>query len=419
MGEALEKARLAHMSAPALAKAPAKARSAAICRAARLLRENAGLIIQANLEDLERARAAGMSEPLQDRLRLTEKRIEGIADAMDEVAGQPDPLGRVVGGHVNADGLHISKVTVPLGTVAMVYEARPNVTADAFALCLRSGNACVLKGGSAAAGSCAAIAGLCRTALAEEGLPEQAVQYVADDAGHTQTTELLGATGLIDVLIPRGGAGLIRACVEGAKVPTIETGTGNCHVYLHESADPALCERIAVNAKTSRPGTCNSAESLLVDACAAERLLPRVLRGLHAAGVELVGDESACAQAKAAGVPMGEAGPDDWGREYLDLKMSVKCVSGVDEAVEHINAYGTGHSEAIVCESYEASERFLAGVDAAAVYVNASTRFTDGGVFGLGGEIGISTQKLHARGPMGADALTTTKYLIRGQGQTR
>ena len=308
---------------------------------------------------------------------------------------------------------------MPLGTVAVIFEARPNVTADALALCLRSGNACVLKGGSAAAASCEAIAELCRAAVARAGLPADAVQYVSDDKTHSQTAELLSATGLIDVLIPRGGAGLIHSCVQNAKVPTIETGTGNCHVYLHRDADVKKAVAIVANAKTSRPGTCNSAESLLVDACAAEDVLPPVLRELSRLGVEFVGDELACAIAAASGVPMSAATVDDWGREYLDLKMSVRCVEDVEEAIAHVNRYGTGHSEAIVTESYAASQAFLARVDAAAVYVNASTRFTDGGVFGLGGEIGISTQKLHARGPMGAQALTTTKYLVRGSGQVR
>ena len=419
MGEALSKARLAHEAAPVVAAAGSETRSEAIRLCAQALRDGEAKIVAANGQDLERARRDGMSLPLQDRLALTPERVAAIADAMDEVAGQPDPLGRVLSGHVLNNGLSVEKVTVPLGTVAVIFEARPNVTADALALCLRSGNACVLKGGSAAAASCEAIAELCRAAVARAGLPADAVQYVSDDKTHSQTAELLSATGLIDVLIPRGGAGLIHSCVQNAKVPTIETGTGNCHVYLHRDADVKKAVAIVANAKTSRPGTCNSAESLLVDACAAEDVLPPVLRELSRLGVELVGDELACAIAAASGVPMSAATVDDWGREYLDLKMSVRCVEDVEEAIAHVNRYGTGHSEAIVTESYAASQAFLARVDAAAVYVNASTRFTDGGVFGLGGEIGISTQKLHARGPMGAEALTTTKYLVRGSGQVR
>ncbi len=419
MGQAIDKAKRAHDVAASIAAAPASVRSSAISRAACLMRENAATIVEANEHDLARARDNGMSVPLQDRLALTTDRIDGIASALESIAAQDDPLGHVLGGHQLDNGLAIEQVRVPLGVVAIIYEARPNVTADAFALCLRSGNACVLKGGSAAADTCEAIVALCQQALVDSDLPADAVQYVVDDASHTQTAELLEATGLVDVVIPRGGASLIRACVDGAKVPIIETGTGNCHIYLHRTADASKAVDICVNAKTSRPGTCNSAESLLVDKCAAAELLPGVLLALAEKGVELVGDKTACDIAAAHGVAMGDATDDDWGTEYLDLKMSVCCVEDIDQAIAHVNRYGTKHSEAIVTESYEAAQKWLAGIDAAAVYVNASTRFTDGGVFGLGGEIGISTQKLHARGPMGADALTTTKYLIRGNGQTR
>ncbi len=419
MSEARRKAARAKEVSRELGRAPAEVRSRAIALAAGLVRERSETLRQANALDLARAREAHMPAPLQDRLLLDEARLEGIAASLEEISRQADPLGRVVGGRTLDSGVRLEQVTVPLGVVAIVYEARPNVTADAFALCVRSGNACVLKGGSAAQESCEAIAELCREALGLAGLPPDALQYVSDDASHSQTQELITATGLVDVLIPRGGASLIRTCVERATVPTIETGTGNCHVYLHEAADPERAVSIVVNAKCSRPGVCNAAESLLVDASAADRLLPPVLRALSERGVELVGDERACEVAAREGVPMAPATERDWGTEYLDLKMSVACVGGVAQAVEHVNRYGTGHSEAIVSESYEACEAFLAGVDAAAVYANASTRFTDGGVFGLGGEIGISTQRLHARGPMGADALTTTKYLLRGEGQTR
>lgn len=419
MGQAIDKAKRAHDVAASIAAAPASVRSAAIGRAACLLRDNAAAIVEANERDLARARDNGMSAPLQDRLALSAERIEGIAVALESIAAQDDPLGHVLGGHKLDNGLAIEQVRVPLGVVAIIYEARPNVTADAFALCLRSGNACVLKGGSAAGDTCEAIVAVCQQAMVDCGLPADAVQCVADDASHTQTTELLQATGLVDVVIPRGGASLIRACVDGARVPIIETGTGNCHIYLHRTADASKAVDIVVNAKTSRPGTCNSAESLLVDKCAAVELLPDVLKALAEKGVELVGDKTACDIAAAHGVAMAAATKDDWGTEYLDVKMSVCCVDDIDQAIDHVNRYGTKHSEAIVTESYEASQKWLAGIDAAAVYVNASTRFTDGGVFGLGGEIGISTQKLHARGPMGADALTTTKYLIRGNGQTR
>ncbi|MEE8716858.1 MAG: glutamate-5-semialdehyde dehydrogenase [Coriobacteriales bacterium] len=421
MSEAVEKATRAHEAAATLRTTSDHQRSDAIRRAADAVERATDRIVEANAGDMARARAEGMSEPLQDRLLLDERRVGDIARSMREVAAQPDPLGRVLLGRTLASGLRMEQVTVPLGVVAMVYEARPNVTADAFSLCMRSGNACVLRGGSAAHDSCAAIADACRQGVEQAGLPGDAVQLIdaTGERGHAETEALMRANGLVDVLIPRGGARLIQSCVRNATVPVIETGTGNCHVYLHATADPLMAVNVTVNAKTQRPGTCNSAESLLVDLEAADVLLPPVLAALAERGVELVGDEMARSIAAAQGVPMGAATERDWGTEYLALKMSVRCVSGVDEAIAHINRYGTGHSEAIVTSDYAAAERFLAGVDAAAVYVNASTRFTDGGVFGLGGEIGISTQKLHARGPMGAEALTTTKYLLRGNGQVR
>ena len=421
MSEAIEKATRAHEASAAMRRASNAARVDAIRQAAARVAEARDLIIDANRRDMARAREAGMSAPLQDRLLLTDERIQGIADAMRAVADQADPIGRVLTGRTLDSGVRMEQVTVPLGVVAMIYEARPNVTADAFALCARTGNAVVLRGGSAAHDSCRAIADACRAGLVAAGLPGDALQLVdaQGEEGHRETERLMRANGLIDVLIPRGGAALIQSCVRNATVPVIQTGTGNCHVYLHESADASMAVRIVVNAKTQRPGTCNSAESLLVDDVAAERLLPPVCAALVEHGVALVGDERARAVAAAHGVKMGAAVEDDWGREYLDLKMSVRCVSGVDEAIAHVNRYGTGHSEAIVTSDYAAGERFLAGVDAAAVYVNASTRFTDGGMFGLGCEIGISTQKMHVRGPMGASALTTTKYLLRGDGQTR
>lgn len=421
MSEAIEKATRAHEASAAMRRASNAARVDAIRQAAARVAEARDLIIDANRRDMARAREAGMSAPLQDRLLLTDERIQGIADAMRAVADQADPIGRVLTGRTLDSGVRMEQVTVPLGVVAMIYEARPNVTADAFALCARTGNAVVLRGGSAAHDSCRAIADACRAGLVAAGLPGDALQLVdaQGEEGHRETERLMRANGLIDVLIPRGGAALIQSCVRNATVPVIQTGTGNCHVYLHESADASMAVRIVVNAKTQRPGTCNSAESLLVDDVAAERLLPPVCAALVEHGVALVGDERARAVAAAHGVKMGAAVEEDWGREYLDLKMSVHCVSGVDEAIAHVNRYGTGHSEAIVTSDYAAGERFLAGVDAAAVYVNASTRFTDGGMFGLGCEIGISTQKMHVRGPMGASALTTTKYLLRGDGQTR
>ena len=427
MSEARTKATRAKSVAPVIGRASRQVRERALVLAASNIREHSDKIVAANALDLDRAREAGMSLPLQDRLMLDSARIEAIAQSLEDIAGQEDPLGRVLSGSTISCGLRIEQVTVPIGVVAMIYEARPNVTADAFGLCVRSGNACVLKGGSAARESCLAIVDACRAALEEAGLPVDALQYVDDDAEHTQTAELLGATGLVDVLIPRGGASLIRACVEGAKVPVIETGTGNCHIYVHSSADLAKARAILMNAKTQRVGVCNAAESLLIDRAVARDYLPAILSDLASADVlvhadaetlsvaELVEGESRALVAS----HVVEANDDDWGREYLALEISVRVVSDVDEAIAHINRYGTGHSEAIVADSYEACEKFLSGVDAAVVYANASTRFTDGGVFGLGAEIGISTQKLHARGPMGASALTTTKFLARGEGQTR
>ena len=427
MSEARTKATRAKSVAPVIGRASRQVRERALVLAASNIREHSDKIVAANALDLDRAREAGMSLPLQDRLMLDSARIEAIAQSLEEKEKKEDPLGRVLSGSTISCGLRIEQVTVPIGVVAMIYEARPNVTADAFGLCVRSGNACVLKGGSAARESCLAIVDACRAALEEAGLPVDALQYVDDDAEHTQTAELLGATGLVDVLIPRGGASLIRACVEGAKVPVIETGTGNCHIYVHSSADLAKARAILMNAKTQRVGVCNAAESLLIDRAVARDYLPAILSDLASADVlvhadaetlsvaELVEGESRALVAS----HVVEANDDDWGREYLALEISVRVVSDVDEAIAHINRYGTGHSEAIVADSYEACEKFLSGVDAAVVYANASTRFTDGGVFGLGAEIGISTQKLHARGPMGASALTTTKFLARGEGQTR
>lgn len=418
MSLALMAAQAAKKASARVAQASDALRRKALRAAAERILADSDTILAANARDMERARQGGMSEALLDRLALNGDRLDDMVISLKEIAGQADPLNRVVAGHTLESGLRMEQVTVPLGVVAMIYEARPNVTVDSFALCLRSGNACVLKGGSAARESCMALAASCCAALEEVGLPSDALCYV-DSTDRAETEGLMRAHGYIDVLIPRGGASLIRACVDNATVPTIETGTGNCHVYLDAAADPAKIVPIVINAKTSRPGTCNSIESLLVAAGAAERLLHDVLPALHAAGVELCGDERACGIARKLGVPMEAATEEDYATEYLALKMSICCVAGVDEAVEHINRYGTGHSEAIITEDYAAAETFVAGVDAAAVYVNASTRFTDGGVFGLGGEIGISTQKLHVRGPMGAAALTTTKYILRGEGQIR
>lgn len=421
MGQALDKARLAHEAAPLLAKASASERSQAIRAAAELLRSNAAQVTGANARDMERARAAGMSEGLLDRLFLDEARVAAIARSMEEVAGQADPLGRVLDGYSNGDGLRIEKVTVPLGVVAMVYEARPNVTSDAAGLCVKTGNAALLRPGSLAARSCLAVAGALGDALEARSLPRDAV-LVLETPGHGVVDELFGLVGLVDVLIPRGGAGLIRACVENAKVPVIETGTGNCHTFVEASADVDMAVGILCNAKCSRPSVCNACESLLVDEGLLARVpdaLERLLGALGERGVLVHGDERSLEAARRAGVAALPATEGDWGAEYLGLEISSKVVAGLGEAVDHVNRYGTGHSECIVTSDYRAAETFLAEVDASAVYVNASTRFTDGGMFGLGAEIGISTQKLHARGPMGAESLVTTKYVCRGDGQVR
>ena len=421
MGEARTKALLARQAARVLATVGSTERNRALRAMAVSLRTACADICAANAADVAEARSAGTSEPLIDRLLLTEQRVEAMAAGLEGVAAQPDPLGRVLSGSQLPNGLQVQKVTVPLGVVAMVYEARPNVTSDAAGLCLKAGNAALLRGGSMAVQSCRAIVEALRNALEEVGLPRDAV-CLLETPGHRVVDELFGLVGLVDLLVPRGGAGLIRACVENAKVPVVETGTGNCHVYVERTADVAMAASIIANAKCSRPSVCNACESVLVDEGLLERdpqALAELLRPLVEAGVVIYGDERTCAVVAALGGGAQPATDEDWGREYLALALSCKVVSGTAEAIAHVNRYGTGHSECIVTGSYDASEAFLAQVDAAAVYVNASTRFTDGEMFGLGAEIGISTQKLHARGPMGAEALVTTKYLCRGAGQVR
>lgn len=422
MAEAYDKSLAAKAASRRIGALGSAQRNAALMAMAAQLRAQAPRILAANAEDVAAAQAAGIAESLIDRLLLNEARVEGMARGLEELAAQPDPLGRVLDGSTLSNGLSIQKVTVPMGVVAIVYEARPNVTSDAAGICLKAGNACVLRGGSIAARSCQAVVEALRDALVGCGLPADAVCLLTTP-GHAAVEELFGLVGLVDVLIPRGGAGLIRNCVENSKVPVIETGTGNCHVYVHASADQDMALDIIHNAKCQRPGVCNACESVLVDAAVAGEFLPRLLSSCQAWGVLVHADETTAGVAQGLGLVEGThwvaGGEDDWGREYLALELSCKVVEGLDEAVGHINRYGTGHSECIVCNDYAASQAFLAGVDAAAVYVNASTRFTDGGMFGLGAEIGISTQKLHARGPMGAEALVSTKYLCRGSGQVR
>ncbi|HSK46929.1 MAG TPA: glutamate-5-semialdehyde dehydrogenase [Coriobacteriia bacterium] len=373
-------------------------------------------ILSANLVDMDAARAKGVAAGLLDRLELTPPRLKSIAEALKSLALLPDPIGEVVDGYTLPNGIELRQVRVPIGVVGMIYEARPNVTADAAGLCLKTGNAVILRGGSLAHQSNLTLARVLSDAASGAGMPAHSIQAI-ETTDHEAAEELMGLHGYVDVLIPRGGAGLIRSVVENAKVPVIETGIGNCHIYIHESADAEMAERIVVNAKTQRPSVCNAAESLLVDESIYEEVLPHILKELESRGVALVADEKV--RRLGAVMRIEPATEDDWGTEYHDLKMSVKVVSGLAEAIRHINTYGTKHSEAIVAGDYAAARRFLHEVDAAAVYVNASTRFTDGGEFGLGAEIGISTQKLHARGPMGLAALTSTKFMLMGDGQIR
>jgi glutamate-5-semialdehyde dehydrogenase len=399
-----------------LATAPAATRDAALARIAELLSERADGVLEANAADLADERAASLDAALRDRLTLDAARIEAMAEGVREVAALPDPVGELVEERTLASGLEMRKVRVPLGVVAVVYEARPNVTVDCAALCIKSGNAIVLRGSSYAARSNGALAALVREALADAGLPESAVEIV-EGGERSELAELATQDSVVDLVIPRGGEGLKAALKEVATVPVMYAASGNCHVYVHEDADLEMARRIAFNAKVQRPGVCNSAETLLVSTAVADDFLPGVLGDLQEAGVEIVGDERA--RAAAGEVPVGEATDADWDTEYLGLKMAVGVVDSLDEAIEHVNRHGSGHSEAIVTGSGEAGERFVREVDAAAVYVNASTRFTDGFEFGMGAEIGNSTQKLHARGPIGVRELTTTKYVLHGSGQVR
>jgi glutamate-5-semialdehyde dehydrogenase len=373
-------------------------------------------LLEANRADVEAGREQGLNEALLDRLALTEARAAEMAKGVREIADLDDPVGEVVEGWTLANGLEVAKKRVPIGVVAVVYEARPNVTIDAAALCLKSGNAAVLRGSSSAESSNAYLASLIADALAAAELPTASVSLLSG-GGHEQLTELATAEGLVDLIIPRGGEGLKNALKSVAKVPVMYAAAGNCHVYVHQDADLEMAQRIAYNAKVQRPGVCNAAETLLVHRDVAEELLPALLGRLSDAGVELVGDERT--RASAGSAPVGEATEADWDTEYHGLKMAVGVVDSLGDAIDHINRHGTGHSDAIVTASGEVGEDFTDGVDAAAVYVNASTRFTDGYEFGMGAEIGNSTQKLHARGPIGLRELTTTKYVVHGSGQIR
>lgn len=391
-----------------------KDKNDALYAMADFLIENSKVIIEANKKDLETSRIKGTSESMLDRLALNEARIEGMANGLRQVAALEDPVGEVLEMWTRPNGLQIGKKRVPMGVIGIIYEARPNVTSDAAGLCFKSGNAVILRGGSEAINSNKAIAEALREGLKSVGLVEDAVQLV-EDTSREVATEMMKLNDYIDVLIPRGGAGLIKAVVNNATVPVIETGTGNCHIYVDEDCDFEMAKNIIINAKTSRPSVCNAAEKLLINEKIAGKFMPIIFEALRENGVEIRGDESL----KALDDSVILASEEEWYNEYLDYTIGVKIIKDIDEAINHINKFGSGHSEAIVTKSYEASQIFLQKVNAAAVYVNASTRFTDGEEFGFGAEIGISTQKLHARGPMGLKELTTIKYIIFGNGQIR
>ena len=402
----------ARAAAGVLAQTPGGARDAALRAGAGALRDAKATLKAANEKDL--ADAAGLSEAMVDRLRLTDARIEAMAAAMEQIAAQPDPVGATISAINRPDGLRVEKRRVPLGVIGVIYESRPNVTADAAGLCLKSGNACILRGGKEALHSNLAIAEVLRGALAASGLPKAAITVV-DHVDRAAVTAMCRAEGLIDLIIPRGGEQLIRTVTEAATVPVIKHFAGNCHVYVHAAADLDMAERIVVNAKCQRPGVCNAMETLLVDAAVAEKFLPRVAKSLIARGVELRG----CDRSRKLVPAMKPATEDDWRREYLELILAVRVVDDLAAAIEHINTYGSHHTDAIVTESLAAAETFVAAVDSSSVMVNASTRLSDGGVYGLGAEVGISTDKLHARGPMGAEDLTTYKWIVTGQGHVR
>ncbi|MGH3463418.1 MAG: glutamate-5-semialdehyde dehydrogenase [Kribbellaceae bacterium] len=413
MSGVLEVCRRGREASYALAAASRAVKDAALRAMAKALRDNTDAIVQANALDVAAAREGGTPESTVDRLRLDPTRVDAMAVGLEDLAGLADPVGEVVRGYTLPNGLELRQVRVPFGVVGIIYEARPNVTADAAGICLKSGNAVLLRGSSSAAHSNAAIVDVLRSAAESSGLPADVVQGVPGDRAAVK--ELMQARGLVDVLIPRGGAGLIQTVVSESTVPVIETGVGNCHVYVDADADLDLAVKILLNAKTQRPSVCNAAESVLVHADVAEAFLAKALPALADAGVTVHGDQRVVAGSNQV-VPATE---QDFGTEYLSLDLSAAVVDSLEAAVEHIRRYGSSHTEAIVTRSQAAARRFVQAVDAAAVVVNASTRFTDGGEFGFGAEIGISTQKLHARGPMGLPEMTTTKYVVTGDGHVR
>lgn len=414
----LAAARRAREAAVVLRQLTRDQKDAALEAMADALDADAAAVVAANAEDVERARAAGTSEALIDRLTLTPERIAGIAQALRDVAALPDPVGEVIRGYTLPNGLQVRQVRVPLGVVGMIYEARPNVTVDAAGLCLKSGNAALLRGSSSAASSNAALIDVMRAALVGSGLPADAIQQVPGET-HDAVTHLMTARGLVDVVIPRGGAALIRNVVDNSTVPVIETGVGNCHVYIDKDADIDKAVAILLNSKAQRVSVCNAAETVLVHREIADAFLPRALASLKDAGVTIHGDDRFALHATGTGIGFAPVTDDDWAEEYYSLDIAAGVVDSIDDALVHIRRWSSGHTEAIVTDSQSAAQHFIAGVDSAAVMVNASTRFTDGGEFGFGAEIGISTQKLHARGPMGLTELTTSTYVVTGDGHIR
>ncbi len=408
-----DQARAAKTASSALATLNRAAKDAALHAMADALADAERAVLEANQRDVDRARDNGTSEALIDRLRLNPQRIDGMVGGLRDLAGLPDPVGDVVRGWTNANGVQVRQVRVPFGVVGIIYEARPNVTADAAGICLKSGNAALLRGSSSALESNRAVVAALREGLVASGLPADAVQLV--EGGREVTDEMMAARGLVDVLIPRGGAGLINAVVEGSKVPVIETGTGNCHIFVDASADQQMALELLLNAKVQRPSVCNAAETLLVHSAIADEFLPKALAALVDQGVTVHGTDAVRAYSDAV-VP---AGADEFDGEYLSLDLAADVVASVADAIDHIRAHTTGHSETIVTNDRTSADKFTAEVDAAAVLVNASSRFVDGGEFGFGAEIGISTQKLHARGPMGLAEMTSSKYIVTGAGQTR
>jgi len=410
----LEICQKAKAASTEMAKTTAEAKNKALCRMANAIEANMEKILAANAVDIEVAKAKGLKASLLDRLALDQKKVQGMVKEIQEVSALPDPIGTILSTWTRPNGLIISQVRVPLGVVGVIYESRPNVTADSASICIKSGNAVILRGGSDALNSNVAIVEILRDALSKTGVPVDAIQIV-NSADRKDAQELMKMRQYIDVLVPRGGADLIKTVVETSRIPVIETGTGNCHVYVESDADLQKATPIVINSKCQRPGTCNAAEKLLVNQKIAKSYLPVVISELHKNGVEIRGDK----ETRKIVSEVKEATEQDWYTEYLDLIIGVKVVKDLDEAIAHINKYGTHHSDSILTADFDKAMRFIKEVDSAAVYWNASTRFTDGNQFGLGAEIGISTQKLHARGPMSAQHLTTTKYVVLGNGQIR